>query len=44
MDDDYRGRHRDDSNAGWGRCQRRDDRLHTYGVIEIPKHAKPVAA
>jgi hypothetical protein len=40
----YVGRHRDDSNAGWARCQLRDDRLHTHGVVEIPKHAKPVCA
>lgn len=34
----HKPKHRDDSNAAWGRCQNRDDNRAFYK----PRHAKPV--
>lgn len=34
----HKPKHRDDSNAAWGRCQQRDDTRPFYK----PRHAEPV--
>ena len=34
----YHPKHRDDSNAAWGKCEARDRHRDYYA----PKHAKPV--
>lgn len=34
----HKPKHRDDSNAAWGRCQQRDDTRPFYK----PRHAGPV--